>query len=77
MWFAHSTDEICPKDKAVEWVFPRIPQDLKFLLEMAKKAYLGKCKDSWSCLDTEIAILVTFVSKSIEDLLINKNIEKF
>lgn len=44
---------------------------------MAKKAYLGKCKDSWSCLDTEIALLVTFMSKSIEDLLINKNIEKF
>ncbi len=77
MWFTLSTDEICPKDKAAEWALPRIPQNLRFLLEMAQKAYLGKCKDSWSCLDAEIALLVTFMSKSIEDLLINKNTEKF
>lgn len=77
MCFTLSTDEICPKDKAAEWVLPRIPQNLKFLLEIAQKANLGKCKNSWSCLDTEIALLVTFMSKSIEDLLINKNTEKF
>ena len=39
------------------------------LLETARKAYLGKCKDCWNNLDAEIAALVTFMKQSIEKLL--------
>lgn len=71
MWFTISTDEICSKDMAAEWVTPRLPQNLAVLLEMARKAYLGECDDCWSDLEVEITSLVAFMNKSIESLLDN------
>lgn len=74
MWFTMTTGEICPKDIAAEWAIPKLPQNLAALLEIARKAYLGECDDCWSDLEAEIASLVAFMNKSIENLL--DNIEK-
>ena len=69
MWFTISTGKICSKDAAAEWAISRLPQKFAMLLETARKAYLGECKDCWNNLDAEIAALVTFMKQSIEKLL--------
>ncbi len=71
MWFTVSTGEITSKDAAAEWAAPRLPHNLSALLEIARKAYLGECDDCWNDLEAEIALLVAFLYKSIEDLLDN------
>lgn len=71
MWFTISTGEICSKDIAAEWATPKLPQNLAALLEIARKAYLGEWDDCWSDLEAEITSLVTFMNKSIENLLDN------
>ncbi|WP_085535659.1 aminoglycoside nucleotidyltransferase ANT(9) [Massilibacteroides vaginae] len=71
MWFTLSTGEICPKDKAAEWVIPKLPKNLATLLETARKAYLGECDDYWNDLEAETTSLISFMNKSIENLLNN------
>ncbi|MGL5677702.1 MAG: aminoglycoside adenylyltransferase family protein [Cellulosilyticaceae bacterium] len=69
MWFTLETGEIMPKDKATEWVCEKLPQNLRPLLETARKAYLGEYRDQWSELDAEVDDLVQFMRQSIEGML--------
>ena len=61
MWFTLETGEICPKHLAAEWVLPKLPAPLAPLMEMAGKAYLGECADTWTHLEKEAALLADFM----------------
>ncbi len=66
MWFTLETGEICTKDAAAEWVCPKLPQDFRILIEMAKDAYVGKIEDQWEMLEYEAALLADFMRLQIE-----------
>src|SRR5690606_33954164 len=47
MWFTASTGDFRTKDLAAEWVIPQLPGEHAALLDLARKAYLGKVNDKW------------------------------
>jgi len=66
MWLTASTGEIRSKDMAAEWVIPQLPNEHATLLDKAREAYLGKYVDKWEGMETEVASLVKYMTKSIE-----------
>lgn len=65
MWFTLETGEICPKHLAAEWVLPKLPAPLAPLMEMAGKAYLGECADTWTHLEEEAVQLADFMKNKL------------
>ncbi len=69
MWLTVAVGEISPKDVAAEWAIPRLPKEHATLLDLARKAYLGKYVDKWEGLDPEVTALVNHMKNSIESYL--------
>ncbi len=69
MWLTAAVGEISPKDVAAEWAIPKLPKEQAALLDLARKAYRGEYVDKWEGLNSEVAVLVNHMKKSIESCL--------
>lgn len=67
MWYTLETYDICSKNIAAEWTLPKLPKDLKGLMILAIKGYLGECTDNWTDKDKELIRLVDFLKIKIEN----------
>jgi streptomycin 3"-adenylyltransferase len=61
MVFTIVTGEITSKEKAADWLLPKVPQRFNGLLQMAKYGYLGECKDNWEGKDAELREFVQYL----------------
>ncbi|WP_181390550.1 DUF4111 domain-containing protein [Sphingobacterium athyrii] len=66
MHFTVVTGKITSKNKAADWLLPKIPVQFKGLLQMAKCAYLGECDDNWVGKDEEITEFFHYLIQLIE-----------
>lgn len=66
MHFTVVTGKITSKNKAADWLLPKIPMEFKGLLQMAKGAYLGKCEDNWEGKDVKIQEFVQYLIQLME-----------
>jgi len=73
MWQTMAIGEISPKDTAAQWAIPRLPKEHAALLDLARKAYLGKYVDKWEGLDSELIALVNHMKNVIESYPVQKN----
>lgn len=69
MWVTAATGEFVAKDEAAKRVIPLLPADQAALLDLAAKAYCGKCVDHWETLDSTLTLLVEYMRKEIERAL--------
>lgn len=69
MWFTASTGEFSSKDQAAKWVIPHLPPEQAFLLDRARKAYLGEYADNWEGKEMEAAALLNAMINYVEPLL--------
>jgi len=70
MWLTVVTGDISPKDVAAEWAMSHLPEEQANLLDIAGKAYRGECIDKWEGLESEVAVLINHMKKSIMDALV-------
>jgi predicted nucleotidyltransferase len=47
IWSAVATDAVHSKESAADWALPRLPEEHRAVLELARAAYLGEVQDSW------------------------------
>jgi streptomycin 3"-adenylyltransferase len=69
MWLTAATGGIATKNAAAEWAISRLPGELAYLLDSARRAYLGKCGDDWKAEESKVRELAAYMRKSIEDCL--------
>jgi aminoglycoside 9-adenylyltransferase len=69
MWMTASIGEIAPKNVAAEWALERLPKEHRRLLDLARRAYLGECKDNWEEREAEAIALVNYMKQSIKSCL--------
>lgn len=65
MWYTLETYDICPKNVAAEWTLSKLPKELKGLMILAIKGYVGECKDDWKNRDKELLQLVDFLKTQV------------
>lgn len=69
MWMTVTTGAIESKDEAARWALPRLPPALQPLLDRARRAYLGECREDWERRQSELATLVSCMTAAIEEEL--------
>jgi streptomycin 3"-adenylyltransferase len=47
MWSTLATEEIRTKDQAADWAIPRLPDEHRSILALARDGYLGRTGDDW------------------------------
>lgn len=47
IWSAVATDEVYSKEEAATWALPRLPEEHRAVLELARAAYRGEAEDAW------------------------------
>lgn len=67
MWYTLETYGICAKNIAAEWTLPKLPKDLKSLMILAIKGYLGECTDNWTDKKKELMKLIDFLKIKVEN----------
>ena len=60
---------IAPKDAAAAWAMARLDEDNGFLLDLARRGYLGHCEDSWTGKQAELEALMATMKQAIEESL--------
>lgn len=48
IWTTLATGEIRSKDAAADWALPRLPEEHRVVLALARAVYLGDAEDDWS-----------------------------
>lgn len=69
MWYTAVESEIAPKDVAAEWAVPRLHGEEAFLLELARRGYVGECEDSWTGREAGVAALVRTLEHAVQSSL--------
>ncbi|EHQ51516.1 O-nucleotidylltransferase [Ectothiorhodospira sp. PHS-1] len=69
MWMTVETGEIVSKDNAAAWAVSRLPAGHRPLMEIARRAYLGECRDSWRGRESDVGALVGYMHGVIEQTL--------
>ncbi len=69
IWYSSVTGEIVPKDKAAEWVLPRLPQEYHPVLMETRLAYLGAAEEHLADRQDQVAGFIQFSKKAILDIL--------
>jgi streptomycin 3"-adenylyltransferase len=54
IWSAVATETVHSKESAADWALPRLPEEHRAVLELARAAYRGEAEDSWD--DTRIQV---------------------
>jgi predicted nucleotidyltransferase len=47
IWSAVATEHVFSKEEAADWALPRLPEEHRAVLELARAAYRGDVEDSW------------------------------
>ena len=66
MWLTARQGVIAPKDAAAAWAMARLDEDNGFLLDLARRGYLGHCEDSWTGKQAELEALMATMKQAIE-----------
>lgn len=69
MWRTVSTGEIVSKDQAALWALERLPSEYRAVLDLARKAYLGECRDDWQPFKEQVNAFSLHVQQVIKDML--------
>lgn len=65
IWLTASTGRIASKDAAADWVLPRLPDDLRPVLQCARDAYLGTAPDGLASRGEELARFIRHVKDAV------------
>ena len=69
MWMTAATGEIRSKNIAAEWAMERLPREQATLLDIARRAYLGREPDDWKGRKSELDAAVGHIRAYIEQCL--------
>ena len=65
MWVTLETGALVSKDAAAAWAAERLPAPLAAMLEMARLAYLGQCRDDWRGREAEADALAAALAEAV------------
>ena len=65
IWTTLATGEIRPKDVAVDWVLPHLPQEHRPVLAHARAIYVGEAEERWEGLRDRVRPHVDYVVEQI------------
>jgi streptomycin 3"-adenylyltransferase len=66
VWSAVATDAVYSKEEAADWALPRLPEEHRRVLELARAAYLGEAEDSWDDIRPQVRAYADHVVSEIE-----------
>jgi predicted nucleotidyltransferase len=66
IWSAVATEAVYSKDDAAGWALPRLPEEHRAVLELARAAYRGEAEDSWDDLGPQVRAYADHVVSEIE-----------
>lgn len=66
IWSAVATDTVYSKEEAADWGLPRLPEEHRAVLELARAAYRGDVEDSWDDISTQVRAYADHVVGEID-----------
>jgi streptomycin 3"-adenylyltransferase len=66
IWSAVATEAVFSKEEAANWALPRLPEEHRMVLELARAAYLGEAEDSWDDIRPQVRAYADHVVSEIE-----------
>lgn len=66
MWHTAVEGEIAPKDLAAEWAVSRLHGENAFLLELARRGYVGDCEDNWDGREADVSALARTLEHAVQ-----------
>ncbi len=66
IWSAVLTDEVYSKEDSATWALPRLPEEHRAVLELARAAYRGEAEDSWDGIRPQVRAYADHVVSEIE-----------
>lgn len=66
IWSALATGAVYSKEEAADWALPRLPEEHRSVLELARAAYRGEVEDSWDDLRPQVRAYADHVVAEIE-----------
>lgn len=66
IWSAVATAAVYSKEEAADWALPRLPEEHRAVLELARAAYRGDVKDSWEDIRSQVDAYADHVIGQIE-----------
>lgn len=66
IWSAVATEAVFSKEEAADWALPRLPEEHRAVLELARAAYRGDVEDSWDDIRPQVRAFADHVVGEIE-----------
>jgi predicted nucleotidyltransferase len=66
IWSAIATEAVYSKEDAAGWALPRLPEEHRAVLELARAAYRGETEDSWDDIRPQVRAYADHVVSEIE-----------
>ena len=66
IWSAVATEAVYSKEAAADWALPRLPEEHRTVLEVARAAYRGEVEDSWDDIRSQVRAYTDHVVSEIE-----------
>jgi streptomycin 3"-adenylyltransferase len=66
IWSAVATEAVYSKEDAADWALPRLPEEHRAILKLARAAYRGEADDSWDDLRLQVRDYADHVISEIE-----------
>lgn len=66
IWSAVATEAVYSKEEAADWALPRLPEEHRAVLELARAAYRGEVEDSWDDIRSQVRAFADHVVSEIE-----------
>jgi predicted nucleotidyltransferase len=66
IWSAVATDAVYSKEEAADWALPRLPEEHRAVLELARAAYRGDVTDTWDDIRSQVRAYADHVVGEIE-----------
>ena len=66
IWCALESDAVFSKEEAADWALPRLPEEHRAVLELARAAYLGEVDDSWTNIHPQVRAYADHLLAEIE-----------
>jgi len=76
IWSAIATEAVYSKEDAADWALPRLPEEHRAVLELARAAYRGDVKDSWDDIRPQVRAYADHVVSEIERALVTKGCDR-
>ena len=65
IWSAVATEAVYSKEEAADWALPRLPEEHRVVLRLARAAYRGDEEDSWDDLRPRVRAYADHVVSQI------------